>query len=140
MSNRIIYNQKQKAPSPTAPRECACGCGHIFQPNRSDQRFLDKSHADYYNYHNVKKVKNEVRNDIEKIHRRNNRICAKYYNTMGGYYVIVNLESLLNEGFNLKFTQGQIKHDSQLYALTYNYAYHIFKANNILKIKIFQNA
>lgn len=142
MSNRIIYNQKQKAPSPKAPRECDCGCGFIFQPNRSDQRFLDKSHADYYNYHNVKKVKNEMRNEIEKIHRLNNRICHKYFisNTTNNIFAIANYDSLKSEGFDLKYNHGVIVIDNEEHGVTYNYLFHIFQDNGIQKIKLIKNA
>ncbi len=37
---------QEPVPRPIAPIECACGCGHEFQPRRRDQKYrLDSNFA-----------------------------------------------------------------------------------------------
>ena len=34
-------------PKPIPTRLCACKCGHRFQPRRSNQKYINKQHADF---------------------------------------------------------------------------------------------
>lgn len=137
MNNDFIINNLESVdPSPIAPRKCKCGCGNTFQPRRYDQVFINKQHADHYHYHMVKKPKRKVQNEIEKIHRKNDRICAKYVNANDGDPVDCNWESVLADGLDHKYMQGYIIEDEVKYILTYNYMFTIYKENEIVKIKI----
>jgi hypothetical protein len=84
----------------------------------------------------VKKPKRKVENEIEKMHRKNDRICAKYVNANNGNTAIYNWESVLADGFNHKFIQGEKIEDGVKYIFTYNYMYTFYKEGELVKIKI----
>lgn len=132
----VIHNLNNVDPSPIAPRKCKCGCAHTFQPRRQDQVFINKRHADHYHYHMVKKPKTEVQNEIEKIHRRNDRIFAKYIKSNNGNPIVCNWESIIAEGLNHKYIQGECVENGIKFVFTYNYMYTLFKQDGIVKIKI----
>lgn len=134
MSN-VNDNISQKKVSPIGIRNCKC-CGLPFQPKRVDQIFYNKKHADYYNYHNVKKPKQRIQNTIEKIHRKNDRICARYVNANGGNPIITYWEAICADGFNDQYIQGTCTKDNKTYTFTYNHMYTIIVDNGIVKIKI----
>lgn len=137
MSNDfIIQNPNEVDPSPIVPRKCKCGCGNTFQPRRHDQIYINKKHGDYYHYHKVKKPKEKVQNEIEKIHRKNDHICAKYVNANNGSPAVYNWESVLAEGFNHEYIQGECVEEGIKFVFTYNFMYTIFKQDEIVKIKI----
>lgn len=132
----IIQNHNDVDPSPIAPRKCRCGCGHTFQPKSEKNIFINKKHADRYHYHKVKKPKNKNQNEIEKIHRKNDRICAKYVKANDGNPVECYWESILADGFNHNYIQGSDVIEDVKWVFTYNHMYTIYRKKNILKIKI----
>ena len=71
-----IIGENDPPPRPISPRECACGCGHIFQPRRKNQIYLNKQHADQY--HNDKKSK--AKKAVDDVLKRNERILELNFN------------------------------------------------------------
>ena len=137
MSDHFIIPELNDCnPSPIPLRECKCGCGHVFQPRRFNQVFISKKHADFYHYHQVKKPKNKIRNEIENIHRKNDRICSAHFNAQSGSEVNCSLAMLKNEGFNDQYIQGTITELGKKYVLTYHHMYTVFAHNGIPTIKI----
>lgn len=129
-------NVKPPLPRPIAERICNCGCGHSFQPNRNDQIYLNKQHADYCYHHNVrkKKMKNQVTS--EKYLRNNDRICRKYFESSEESEVICFFESLKADGFNFSFFLGSSTIKDIRYYHTYNYLLHLKEENGIKKVLI----
>jgi hypothetical protein len=132
----VLNNLEEVEPSPIAPRTCECGCRNQFQPRRHDHIYINKKHGDYYHYHNVKKPKRRSQNEIEKMHRKNDRICAKYVESCNSDVSIHFWESILSDGFNAQYMQGTLNEDGDNYVLTYNYMYTLFNDKGITKIKI----
>jgi hypothetical protein len=121
--NEFVLNDLENVdPSPIAPRKCKCGCGHTFQPKSENKEFINKKHADHYHYHKVKKPKRKVENE--------------YVNANNGNTAIYNWESVLADGFNHKFIQGEKIEDGVKYIFTYNYMYTFYKEGELVKIKI----
>ena len=46
-------------PHPLQSRRCPCGCGCFFQPNRSNQIYLNKRHADFHYNTTTRKLKDD---------------------------------------------------------------------------------
>ena len=48
---RAKKQEDTRPPSPIPIRDCKCGCGHEFQPNRTNQFYLNKQYDDFgYNH------------------------------------------------------------------------------------------
>ena len=79
MKNRNEIAAVEFPVSPIRIRECKCGCGYEFQPNRKDQLYIDKRHYDFDYNQNKRKVKNKHIIETEKQLRLNNRVLEKHY-------------------------------------------------------------
>jgi G:T/U-mismatch repair DNA glycosylase len=132
--------KKSDDPSPLAKRICACGCEHEFQPNRSDQIYLDSRHANRAYNQGVRKQRHKTENAVHKIIRKNERIAEKYVLALGKELVMVNFTILKTEGFQLQFFTREIQETRnnaviKLRAL-YNYCFRILKQQDITYIEI----
>tara|TARA_R110002072_G_scaffold16048_1_gene63479 strand:+ start:60984 stop:61409 length:426 start_codon:yes stop_codon:yes gene_type:complete len=134
--NYILTDLENVDPNPIAPRICKCGCGNTFQPRSISHVYVNKKHGDFGYYHNVRKPKQKNQILIQKIHRKNDRVCKKYVDFSEDGIAICNWESILAEGLNDAFTHGECEESGVRYVLTYNYMYHVFKENEIIKVKI----
>lgn len=130
---------QEPVPRPIAPIECACGCGHEFQPRRRDQKYLNKQHADYgYNHkERKKKDKQQVLTNLKL--KANNKILDKYFNAFkDGLTATCNLDSLVADGFDKSYstgvTDGNYNGKITQFYFSYNYIYFINYENQI-KIK-----
>lgn len=132
----VITDLENVDPSPIAPRVCACGCGNIFQPRRENHININKKHTDKGYHKNVRKPKQRNQNIVEKIHRLNDRLCAKYFSARKNHESIYNWESLLADGFNENYIHGEITDKGFRYVLTYSYMYRLFKEDGIQKVQI----
>lgn len=137
--NMIDLSQNTPPPRPISPRECKCGCGHIFHPKRKDQVYLNKQHADFDYNHNMRKAKDENRKKFEKILSSNDNILKKYFKSyQQENCAICFLDALKADGFNTANIIGIEEKDGKKYYYTYNYYYHIDVKDNIKKIKIYK--
>lgn len=118
---------------------CPCGCEQSFRPKRSNQIYLNKKHADKAYYQNITKPQQVNENFYRRWLRSNDKICGKYFNFYSGETVICNLESLMIEGFDLRYFMRKVTLGIEEYHLCYNYMIHIFEENGIEKVKIREN-
>ena len=118
---------------------CPCGCDQSFRPNRSNQIYLNKRHADKAYYQNVKRPQQANQNFIEQKLRKNDNILAKYYNYYEGEIVICNLDPLMADGFDLSYFNGEKLIREEKFHLTYNYMVRFYLENDIDKAKIRKN-
>ena len=132
----VLTDLENVDPSPIAPRMCTCGCGHTFQPNSDSHINVNKKHTDRAYYLQVTKPKQKIRNEIEKAHRRNDTICAKYVNANFGEPTICHWESIIADGYDEQYNQGISEENGIIYIFTYNYYFHLFDDNGLKKIKI----
>ena len=72
MKNRNEIAAVEFPVNPIRIRECKCGCGYEFQPNRKDQLYIDKRHYDFDYNQNKRKVKNKhiIETDCLQSHHR----------------------------------------------------------------------
>jgi hypothetical protein len=123
-------------PRPIPIRECACQCGHRFQPNRVDQVYLNKQHADFAYNNFTRKKKSERRLSQEKILHKNDRILARHMKVNKfNFSAIVHHETLLAEGFNFSYNLGSQEVESGVYYFTYNFMFMLLNTEP-QKIKI----
>ncbi len=124
-------------PRPIPVIECGCDCGYTFQPNRRDQMYLNKQHADFAYNHGKRKLKNRNRNKVEKILLKNDNILEKHFKAewrekeVDCYFDVIKAE-----GFNFSYHVGKGEEDGIDYYFTYNYNYFIHTLNKIKMIKI----
>lgn len=125
--------------SPHAIRECACGCGMKFRPNRKDKKYLNSKHANYH-YNSTKRKKPDIRiNSINKILQNNDAILAKFFERLSAEKLaIVPFELLRIEGFDSARFVGEVKRNGYTVFFSYNYRYYFDKDNikNIIISKI----
>lgn len=132
IENHILdLNREERLPSPIRPIACKCGCGHVFQPRRKDQLYIDKTHYDF-NYNQTKrKVKHKNIVEIEKILRTNNRILEKHYKANLGNLkkdsVRCYFEILKAEGFKTANYIGIEERNKMTYQCLYDYKYRLYK-------------
>jgi hypothetical protein len=128
----IDLRENQPLPRPIPPLECKCGCGHIFQPRRRDQVYLNKQHADYGYNHNTRKIKYRNRRKVEKILSSNDKVLEKYFKAhRQENCAICYLDALKADGFNKAYHIGKKDIEGDEYFYSYNYYYHIYVSNNI---------
>ena len=132
----VLNDLENVDPSPIAPRVCRCDCKLTFQPRRSDHEYINKRHGDKDYYEKVTKPKRKVRNEIEKIHRKNDSICGKYVQANNGNPFVRNWESIEADGLNHSYIQGTLVENELKWVFTYNYMYTVFKEGEVIKIKI----
>lgn len=130
--------EKELSPNPLALRICECGCENVFQPRRTDHIYLNKQHADFAYNNGDRKEKTKNQDIIEKILRKNDRVCGKYFEADDNNETICLLESAKADGLNLSYLIGQSKIDGKQYFHTYNYRFHLFMDGELEKIKIIQ--
>jgi hypothetical protein len=135
----IDLRENQPLPRPIPPLECKCGCGHIFQPRRRDQVYLNKQHADYGYNHNTRKIKYRNRRKVEKILSSNDKVLEKYFKAhRQENCAICYLDALKADGFNKAYHIGKKDIEGDEYFYSYNYYYHIYVSNNIKIIKVYK--
>jgi len=126
-------------PRPILERECECGCGHTFQPERKDKIYLNKQHADYAYNHGKRKKNNRIRNTVVKILSNNDRILGKHFiadakvEQKGCYFDVIKAD-----GFNFSYHIGVKEVKNIKYYYTYNYCFNIYSNDNIKMVKIFK--
>ena len=119
-------SKKNTAPRPLPERECDCGCGIKFNPNRIDQKFLNKQHADFAYNNTIRKRKSAERVRQEKILHKNDRIIAKYVKfDRFKTYCLVYYDVLLAEGYDFAAHFGIEESEDGVYYFTYNYMFTI---------------
>ncbi|MCB9223116.1 MAG: hypothetical protein H6582_02980 [Crocinitomicaceae bacterium] len=128
----FVENQNTNPPPrPIPKRECKCGCGHNFQPNRKDQVYLNKQHADFGYNHGQRKTKQANRLKVEKILRKNDLILKKFFALSKDPTVTIMLENLKADGFRSEYNIGREKDKSgNLFFFLYNYAFRIVIRDN----------
>ena len=142
IENHILdLNREERLPSPIRPIACKCGCGHVFQPKRKDQLYIDKTHYDFDYNQTKRKVKNKNIVEIEKILRLNNRILEKHYKSNIGNLekdsVRCYLEILKADGFKTANYIGKEERNNAIYRCLYDYKYCLYKnKDNILIVEI----
>jgi hypothetical protein len=127
-------------PLPLAKRICECGCGHEFQPTRSDQRHLNSKHYDFAYNHGPRKEKYAEEKDTTKIIRKNDRILEKYFRLFQSNEVKLNFVIVLADGFDdTMYTRiiavRKLNLETKYHAL-YKYCYSIIKQGDINYILI----
>ena len=123
-------------PRPIPKLDCKCGCGHEFQPNRTNQIYLNKQHADFGYNHGTRKKVREKELEIETTLRHNDRILAKYHNAYQTEEAVCFLNNLVAEGFERDAFVGYSIIESIGFFYSYRYMFHIYKTSNQELIKI----
>ncbi len=137
INNTINPKENLPLPRPIQARKCECGCGYTFHPNRRDQIYLNKQHADFGYNHGKRKLKNRNRNKVEKILLKNDNILEKHYKAEGRVERVDRYFDVIKaEGFNFSYHVGKGVEDGIVYYFTYNYNYFIHTLNKIKMIKI----
>ncbi len=136
INNTINPKENLPLPRPIQARKCECGCGYTFHPNRRDQMYLNKQHADFGYNHGKRKLKNRNRNKVEKILLRNDNILEKHYKAeWNTKEVVCYFDVIKADGFIFDYNVGKREIDKIEYYFTYNYYYHIYPVNKIKILK-----
>jgi hypothetical protein len=82
--NNFEYSQDKMLewalnPSPLHNRICACGCDIEFQPNRIDQIYLNRLHANKAYNHGKRKQMHLREKAINKILKKNDDILGRFF-------------------------------------------------------------
>lgn len=141
IENHILdLNREERLPSPIRPIACKCGCGHVFQPRRKDQLYIDKTHYDFDYNQTKRKVKNKNIVEIEKILRLNNRILEKHYkagrNESNTKSVMCYYDVLKADGFDIAYQIGKEERNGRDYYCLYDYKYQMDVLNGIKRVEI----
>ncbi len=123
-------------PHPLKSRRCPCGCGCFFQPNRSNQIYLNKQHSDFHYNNTTRKLKgNEVRK-IQNQLERNDKILGNYFRKSAGKSVFYEMKELVSDGFRQDLhTRVDTRLEKTLYVL-FKYCYSILKQNDTDVVEI----
>ena len=123
-------------PHPLKSRRCPCGCGCFFQPNRSNQIYLNKQHSDFHYNNTTRKLKgNEVRK-IQNQLERNDKILGNYFRKSAGKSVFYEMKELMSDGFRQDLhTRVDTRLEKTLYVL-FKYCYSILKQNDTDVVEI----
>lgn len=132
----LIAGKDSPPPRPIASRKCDCGCGHSFQPNRKDQVYLNKQHADHAYNHGIRKKKARSEKLMNGYLRKNDRILSKYFNANKEEEVVCHYDAVIADGFNAAYTIGFHKIEEQYHFFTYNYSFNLFRVEGIRYFKI----
>ena len=114
---------KTKPPSPIPRRECECGCGNSFQPNRKDHIYLNTQHANFGYNHGKRKELNPNNSTIQKITRRNDSLLRKYHDLKPSENYEFPLGIITAEGFDTRFFTGTSQIEGETFHAMYNYCY-----------------
>jgi hypothetical protein len=123
-------------PRPIPKRDCKCGYEHKFQPNRTNQIYLNKQHGDFGYNHGTRKKVREKQLEIETTLRHNDRILAKYHNAYQTEEAVCFLNILVAEGFERDAFVGYSIIESNGFFYSYRYMFHIYKTSKQELIKI----
>jgi hypothetical protein len=123
-------------PRPIPKRDCKCGYEHKFQPNRTNQIYLNKQHGDFGYNHGTRKKVREKELEIETTLRHNDRILAKYHNAYKTEEAVCFLNNLVAEGFERDAFVGYSIIESNGFFYSYRYMFHIYKTSKQELIKI----
>jgi hypothetical protein len=125
-------------PRPISIRTCKCGCRLDFTPKRSDQIYLNKQHADFA-CNLRRKERDAQKTEQVKTLAKNDRILERYFIVGRGKQleVIVFLDILLADGFDLSAHVGVCEKNDIHYYFTFRYAYCLSEREPI-KVKIFK--
>jgi hypothetical protein len=137
----MIQKRKQKEnPSPLAPKICVCGCENEFQPNRSDQIYLNSKHSDYAYNKGKRKERYESEKLISKAIRLNDRIAEKFFKCSESLRPRINLVLLKMEGFDVDVFTRVVQKEvlGQRFQLLhlYNFGFRIFTQDKSTIIEI----
>ena len=125
-----------KSPSPLAPRICACGCGHEFQPTRKDKVYLNSIHADN-GYNKFKRRKRDPNSDkLIKLLRGNDSILRFFYEKGRGKSNQIRLSSLLDAGLKTSVFVGKYEDGGYMYNCMYNFRYRILTKGEVDFVEI----
>lgn len=138
-SKMLVIAENAPPPSPISSKECGCGCGNVFQPQRRDQIYLNKQHADFGYNHKIRKIKHQNRKKEERILRTNDSILEKYYQTHKlEDCATCYLDALKADGFKTAYFIGMNEKNRIKNYYLYNYRYCINIDNKTEMIKIFK--
>ena len=137
-SKLVRKNIKSTPPRPIPVQECACGCGFRFQPNRRDQVYLNKQHADFGYNNGKRKEDNKIENSIIKTLRRNDRLLRKYFETEDKEVVGCYKDILVADGFDFTHSVSSVVSNEIYYFYLYNYIYNISINNKREIINIYK--
>ncbi len=133
------YKHSQPPPSPLAERICKCGCDIEFQPNRKDQVYLNKQHADFGYNHNIRSKRDANKRDQSKVLAKNDRILEKHFNTKRVLYdyAEIYLEILLADGYNssMHVSEDKVKGIKSFFSFNY---YIQIEHGPLVKVKIYK--
>ena len=113
-------------PHPLAPRICACGCGHTFQPRRKDKFYLNSQHGNYGYNHGKRKKKNKSRTREEAILAKNDNVLHRHFISEKDKKVVVRYyDVLMADGFKFAYTIGSTREGDEVMWYSYRYYYSI---------------
>ena len=123
-------------PHPLQSRQCPCGCGCFFQPNRSNQIYLNKQHSDFHYNNTTRKLKGDEVRKIQNQLERNDKILGNYFRKSAGKSVFYEMKELMSDGFRQDLhTRIDIRLEKTLYVL-FKYCYSILKQNDTDVVEI----
>lgn len=125
-----------KSPSPLAPRICACGCGHEFQPTRKDKVYLNNDHAQFGYNHGKRKERDGNSSKVNKLIRKNDNILRIFFEQGHLRKRLPRLSSLKDLGFNCGINVANQVIDGKIFLIMYNYRYTLIKRENESYVKI----
>jgi hypothetical protein len=133
------YKHSHPPPSPLAERICRCGCDIEFQPNRKDQVYLNKQHADFGYNHNIRSKRDANKRVQSKVLANNDRILQKHFRAKKvlNVYAETYLEILLADGYNTSMyvSEDYVKGIRSFFSFNY---YIQIEHGPLVKIKIFK--
>ncbi len=123
-------------PHPLQSRRCPCGCGCFFQPNRSNQIYLNKRHADFHYNNTTRKLKGDEIRKVQNQLERNDKILGNYFRKSAGKSVFYELKELVSDGFQKDLhTRVDTRLDKTFYVL-FKYCFSILKQNDMDLVEI----
>lgn len=123
-------------PSPIAERECKCGCGHKFTPNRRDKVYINSQHANYGYNHGKRKTKAKSEVSTQKGLRINDRVLEKHFKASKQKEAVCFLMILNADGFRQQYFIGYNIIDELGFYYSYNYVFHIYESEGHKLVKI----
>lgn len=132
----VLNDLEAVSPNPISPRICKCGCSNVFQPKRQDQVFINKKHADFFNYHHVKKPRKEALKKINGFHEINDQLCHELFALDENNVTTCSLSKIRKAGFKDDYYHGEITINGEKFRLTYNYYFRCFWMRNTSMVEI----
>lgn len=133
------YKHSQLPPSPLAERICRCGCGIEFQPNRKDQVYLNKQHADFGYNHNIRSKRDANKRVQVKVLSKNDRILQKHFGAKKVLddYAETYLEILRADGYDssMHISEDNVKGVRSFFSFNY---YIQIEHGPLVKVKIYK--